>query len=417
MPLDYNAAEGDINAVHNHDQDDNKVHLALVLRPAKNGSTKSSKPPMLVNPGGPGGSGTMIALVLAQAMQTIFGDDQPIIGFDPRGIGYTTPSSDCWSTPPPTGCTGQDGEECPDDPEAGMLHRLEWIKQNGAYGFINSTDVSLKFLEAGHRAVNKLCTARDQRHGGKSILRHASTAHVARDMLSIVDAWDQWVDGTAVSTREESEKSGLVYWGFSYGTYLGIKFASMFPDRVGRLMLDGVVDAEYYESPVWVESLLDTDKILDLFFEFCADASLPGQCALHREGDTPSAVRKRYERVMDRLQYGEPITFTHPTYFYPVVLQAELFRTLVFSMLYSPKAMFPILAVLLDNLYEERYDAFLMFFGDMVQLCGGVSEALGRLLNDAQRAVMCSDKSQPVSISHSIIQFASRDCMHQGRAL
>ena len=76
-------------------------------------------------------------------------------------------------------------------------------------------------------------------------------------MLSIVDAWDRWVDAEAaaqgVSPPTSPTKGKLVYWGFSYGTYLGIKFASMFPDRVGRLMLDGVVDADLYETPVWAE--------------------------------------------------------------------------------------------------------------------------------------------------------------------
>lgn len=373
---------------------------------------------MLINPGGPGGSGTMLALLVGQSMQTIFGSDQPILGFDPRGIGYTYPSADCWATPPTSPCIGSNNNssKCQDEDDfnLGIQHRLEWIKQNGAYGFINSTDVSLKFLDAGQRAVNKLCSARDERHGGKSILRHASTAHVARDMLSIIDAWDRWISSESAGTgsttgststsrdtqknEDEEKKSKLVYWGFSYGTYLGIKFASMFPGRVGRLMLDGVVDAEFYESPVWVESLLDTDKILDLFFEFCADAESKEKCALHREGDTPSSVEKRYNDVMNRLQYGEPIMFIHPVYFYPVVLQAELFRTLVFSMLYSPKAMFPILGVLLDNLFEERYEIFGGMFGDAVQLCSpGMYPVLGQILNDAQRAIMCSDKAALVS--------------------
>ncbi|KAM7223073.1 Alpha/Beta hydrolase fold [Rhypophila decipiens] len=387
VPLDYSKDVNDLGG------SDNKVHLALVLRPARNGSSASSKPPMLINPGGPGGSGTAVTLYMGSAIQAVFGDDQPVLGFDPRGIGYTTPLADCWAMPPPSSCTG-DHSECPEDAGKGFQHRMEWMKQNGAYGFINTSDISLKYLDAGHRAVNKLCTARDGRHGGKSILRHASTAHVARDMLSIVDAWDRWVDGDFIKQREESEKSKLTYWGFSYGTYLGIKFASMFPDRVGRLMLDGVVDADYYESPVWAESLLDTDKILDLFFESCAGAG--SRCALYREGDTPESVSERYHAVIDRLQYGEPVSFTHPDYFYPVVLTSELFRVMIFSFLYSPMQAFSGMAFMLDDLYEERYERFGLMFGDLAQMCLVDPGSLVMVLNDAQRAIMCSDKSAPL---------------------
>ena len=376
-----------------------KVHIALLLRPGKDGSTKS---PMLINPGGPGGIGTLTALFLAGPIQAIFGSDQPVIGFDPRGIGYTTPLADCWATPPPYSC-----KDCAEDPSKGLQHRLEWIKQNAAYGFINSSSSSLKYLDAGHRAINKLCTAKDTRLGSKSILGHASTSHVARDMLSIVDAWDRWVDAAAaaqgVNPPTSPTKGKLVYWGFSYGTYLGIKFASMFPDRVGRLMLDGVVDAEYYESPIWAESLLDTDKILDLFSEFCVEKG-EATCQLYRKGDKVQDITKRVRDVMNRLEYGNPITFTHPEFFYPVIIQPTLFKAIIFQVMYSPGQMFPALSVMLNQLYLEHYEAFSYFFGDPGEMCV-VPGALTHVLNDAQRAIMCSDKRKPVIMFLRVLFF------------
>jgi pimeloyl-ACP methyl ester carboxylesterase len=63
---------------------------------------------------------------------------------------------------------------------------------------------------------------------------YVGTAFVARDMLSIVRAHG----------REK-----LQYWGLSYGSTLGVTFAAMFPDKIERLVVDGVLDPyNYYEG-------------------------------------------------------------------------------------------------------------------------------------------------------------------------
>lgn len=347
---------------------------------------------MLINPGGPGGSGVLVALGMASALQTIFGDDQPIIGFDPRGIGFTTPVADCWSPPP--ACDG-----CPEDVGGGFLHRLEWANMNQAYGGINSSSIALQFIDAGHRAINNLCIEKDRRLGGKSILGHVSTAHVAQDMVSIVDAWERWVDGqqkSATQAELNPTKGKLVYWGFSYGTYLGATFASMFPDRVGRLLLDGVVDAELYTSPVWRDSLFDTDKILDRFFQYCAEAG--SKCQLYRPGDKPEDLGQRYHGIMDGLTTN-PATFTHPEYFFPVILQPNTIKQLVFSVLYSPVANFPLLATFLNLMYENKHEALGALVQDAKIMCLVGDSPLTSLLNDAQRAIMCGDKTSPVNLT------------------
>lgn len=56
----------------------------------------------------------------------------------------------------------------------------------------------------------------------------------------------------------------------------------MFPDRVGRVVLDGVVDADQYVAPVWMDSIRDTDTIFNAFPRYCHEAK--DLCALYRPG-------------------------------------------------------------------------------------------------------------------------------------
>lgn len=125
---------------------------------------------------------------------------------------------------------------------------------------INATESALGQRDSRARAAAKLCKQHDDMKGENSILRHMSTPAVAQDMLSIIDAWDEWrvvtgqVDSEMAAQTTDNEmpdktahsletRGKLVYWGFSYGTLLGATFAAMFPQRVGRVVLDGVVDA------------------------------------------------------------------------------------------------------------------------------------------------------------------------------
>jgi len=377
-----------------------EVHIALLMLGPKNTTAALAVPksPLLINPGGPGGQGVLLALRMGPAMQTIFGDDRPVIGFDPRGIGFTTPAADCFAIPPTC-------KDCPEDRFTGLLNRIEWTVANAALGGLNSSNIAMRYINARHRAVANLCTAKNSQLGGESILGHAATPHVATDMVSIIDAWERWVDREAEMAGIVSEpnptKGKLVYWGFSYGTYLGATFASMYPDRVGRVILDGVADAEFYVTDMWMESLLDADKVLGQFFEYCAAAG--PRCELYRNDDKPEDISKRYHTVLQELELYPP-SFTHPIYFYPVILRPELMKGLAFGALYSPALQFAPLAALLNAVYEGEFERLSFLFEGLQGACGLQDDTAVILATDATAAVMCGDKTKPVDLSYDEIK-------------
>jgi hypothetical protein len=222
VPMDYNRS---LSA----SPENPEVHLALVLVPGiHTGSKPYSTSPLLINPGGPGNSGVISALSTGKMIQGIVGLDQDIIGFDPRGIGATTPSADCYSFP-------YNDETDEEDRVKGQYHRFLVSLGVQEIGAVNTSNVALQKIDTRARALSKLCQEKDALKGDDSIFRHLSTPSVATDMLSIVDAWDEWTSGlnadqdefdtqaadmeneTDEATYDLDTKGKLVYWGFSYG--------------------------------------------------------------------------------------------------------------------------------------------------------------------------------------------------------
>jgi pimeloyl-ACP methyl ester carboxylesterase len=233
VPMDYGRPL-------NESADNPKVHIALMMLPGQGhaGLGNWSESPMLFNPGGPGGEGTALLLAAGRLLQAAVGVHHDVVGFDPRGIGATTPQADCFL---PTNTP-----EVPDARarNAALLHRLTWTVGELENGLANTSDTAISKTAVRARAIGKLCQVKD---GEDSILRFAGTPHVAQDMLSIVQAWDRWTSAnkTSPSPRKRkdvvvttesdmseatppSTRGKLVYWGFSYGTILGATFATMF---------------------------------------------------------------------------------------------------------------------------------------------------------------------------------------------
>ncbi|PMD59534.1 alpha/beta-hydrolase [Hyaloscypha bicolor E] len=429
VPMDYHRS---LNA----SKDNPKVHIALTMLPGDNhtASKKYSKSPLLLNPGGPGGSGVGMVMGFGPRIHQIVGPDQDVIGFDPRGIGATTPRADCFSYPPYTPSADsisnplatEESLVLAPDPEKedyvrGLAHRLTWQLTGLEIGVVNSSSDSLKKLDVRARALAKLCGEKDGLYGKDSILRHIDTPSVARDMVSIIDAWDAWTDGLedeafdadgkseSLAARAEQvvddqdsvsldTKGKLVYWGFSYGTLLGATFASMFPDRVGRVILDGVIDADHYVGPVWVDSVRDADKVLASFFKYCYEAE--ERCALYRKDDKATDIESRFHAIMAKIK-KTPITFVDHQTKAPAAISDSLVKLILFSTLYSPMGTFPFIAMVLDDFDRGTGELLSQFVYlpsriDLRDFCAAPMPA--RFYpGDAQAAIMCSDKRYPLN--------------------
>ncbi|KZS91699.1 alpha/beta-hydrolase [Sistotremastrum niveocremeum HHB9708] len=265
VPLDYSKPDGE------------KAAVAVIRLPSKYPvGHEKWRGPILYNPGGPGGSGVGLVLLAGQAFSAVIGDDYDHVGFDPRGIGATTPAVNAFPLP---------------------AERATWNLRAGP--LVNETADALAVAYANTKILGQLVEQRT-----KHAAQHVSTAIVARDMLSITRAYG----------REK-----LLYWGFSYGTVLGITYASMFPNNVERLIVDGVVDTYNYYQSAWSNNLLDADKILPFLYKECAASKA---CPLHES--TPDAVGKRVQSILSNLK-------THPL---PVV-DGDIYGIVDYKMAWS----------------------------------------------------------------------------------
>lgn len=156
-------------------------------------------------------------------------------------------------------------------------------------------------------ALGDLCETKD---ADDEILAYVSTASVARDIVEIAERVEEHRQGGNAAPqgsvqypmrtgRKQPEKkpARVLYWGFSYGTILGNTLASLFPGHIARVVLDGVVDTDDYYGGTWERNLLDTDKIVDYFYETCFDGS--SACPLWKEDDNSGEdIKKRIDKLI-----------------------------------------------------------------------------------------------------------------------
>lgn len=348
LPLDWLAPEAD--------RYNETVAVAIAKRPANIHPTDPAYGgPILINPGGPGGSGVGLVLGLGQILQMAVNDEKKfdLIGFDPRGVSYSTPNALCFSNP--------------------SDRAISYLRRE-AEGILDSDSHVLRLQIARAKTIGAICANREQNAAvsGDKIRAYMSTASVARDMLAIVEQeekiYRKYYQSSAIGTSAQrpltDEKPAttalpmLQYWGFSYGTYLGATFASMYPDRVKRMVLDGVVHTDNYASTAW-SILQDTEKAMQSFYQTCHEAG--PRCPLY-DGAGPRAMQVRVDALLSRLQ-DHPIAASVPSedlsLVQPGVITYSDVKYLIFLALYAPLVSFPDLASILAGLENGNYSKIL----------------------------------------------------------
>lgn len=203
-----------------------EIELSVIRSRATGGDPVGS---LLTNPGGPGASGVgLIRDSLAYAVGEPLREQFDVIGFDPRGVGESTAVT------------------CFDDAE--MDDYLFGIPGNE-----RGSDAWTEELLERHAEFADAC---DANSGG--ILPYITTENAARDMDLL---------------RAVLGDSELHYLGYSYGTFLGATYAKLFPERVGRLVLDGAIDPSIPGLEVSVVQGIGFESALRAYMADCLEGS------------------------------------------------------------------------------------------------------------------------------------------------
>jgi pimeloyl-ACP methyl ester carboxylesterase len=267
LPLDYSHPDGA------------KIKVALLRIRAKDPRHRLGT--IFVNPGGPGGSARDWAARLAPALPAVITDRFDIVGADPRGVGGSTQIR-CFAT---------------------NAERKRAEAPFTATPFPGPPAQQRSWIGAG-RAVGRACST--------------TARSVASAMSTTEDARDLDILRRAVGDRK------LTYFGESYGSYLGLVYANMFPDRVRAIAIDGIVDPRTLVGTPATAHVPALDRLgaaaasyraLHELLELCQQAGRP-RCSF--AGPDPVA---RYGQLAERLQAAplhlaapgfKPVTVAYP---------------------------------------------------------------------------------------------------------
>lgn len=219
-----------------HKPDDTAITLAVARRPSAGRSRRGS---LFINPGGPGVSGIDYVRSFDRTGLEAF----DVVGWDPRGVGASTPI------------------QCADSAQVDRFLAMDGSPD---------TSVERTALVQASREFGLSCLKRSG-----PLLSHVSTVETARDLDLL---------------RRLVGEEKLTYFGSSYGTAIGARFADLFPATVGRMVLDGAVDI----TEGGTTQAEGFDRAFTSFAAWCASRS----CSL---GSSRSAVESGVARLLDRL--------------------------------------------------------------------------------------------------------------------
>ncbi len=196
------------------------ISLAVARRPARDAAHRIGS--LFVNPGGPGASG--VEFVQLAQVGTALTNRFDLVSWDPRGVGRSAPV-DC-------------------DVGAAAYRALDWSPDD---------DHEARQLDDAAQAIADGCARRD---GDR--LDHVATDDTARDL-----------DALRAAVGDER----LTYLGYSYGTYIGERYAALFPTHVRAVVLDGVVDPNQDLEQLLLGQTDALERQIDTMFATCAGES------------------------------------------------------------------------------------------------------------------------------------------------
>lgn len=212
VPLDYDRPDGET------------IELALLKVPASVPADRVGS--LVVNPGGPGAPGTSYAEQAPSVFGRALVESFDIVGFDPRGTGDSAPV-DCLTDSQLDDYLAEDPD--PDSP-AEVAAFMRQVREFGSGCQTLSGDLA----------------------------DHVSTAEAARDMDVL---------------RAALGEPQLNYLGASYGTKLGATYANLFPDKVGRFVLDGAMDVSLPSREVSLGQAEGFETALESYVQDCIDST------------------------------------------------------------------------------------------------------------------------------------------------
>ena len=225
VPLDYSNPDGDT------------ISIYVVRHPARNQTERIGS--LLVNPGGPGFGGSILAEYATQIYDAALLDRFDIVGWDPRGTGMSEPSIDCIDDYDPFFA------EVDITPETEEEQR--------------------ELVALAQEFADRCVSAND------GIAQFAGTNNSARDM--------------DVLRRALGEET-ISYFGFSYGSELGATWATLFPGTVRAAVLDGAADPNADSLESSLQQLEGFEASLSTFLEQCSNDLT---CEFHNDGNAEGA--------------------------------------------------------------------------------------------------------------------------------
>jgi pimeloyl-ACP methyl ester carboxylesterase len=286
---------------------------------------------LLLNPGGPGGSGVDYARAARVVVTPDVLKTYDIVGFDPRGVVSSEPI-DCLDDAQLDALFAADGT--PDTPEE--VAEIERISAEFGAG----------------------CQARSP-----EIAAHMDTVSAARD-IDIIRA----VLGDEKLTR----------LGKSYGTFLGATYAELFPEKVGRLVLDGVLPSSLDSDEITLGQAIAFDEVLRRFVTDCITAE---DCPLPRDVDAGMARIQQFIADLDQ----DPLPGVGDR-----ILTEALGTYAILSYLYFPPTDWEVLRFGLDEAFRGDGSVLMDMMDDRTQR--GSDGTFADNGNEAFYAVSCLDR-------------------------